>query len=80
MCLDLGVCRILIAVLFMLEFFHVQLVSVGFGTWKVCASVYLKLGHSQSVTVSTVRFADQLTELSVRCATGYVYSTMPFSL
>jgi hypothetical protein len=42
MCLDLGVCRILFAVFFMLEFFHIQLVSIGFGKWKVRASVYLK--------------------------------------
>lgn len=60
----MGACRILIAVFFMLEFFHVQLVSIGFGTWKVRASIYLTVGYSQSVTDFYGTSPDQLTELS----------------
>lgn len=37
-------CRILIAVCFMVEFFHVQLVSIGFDSWQVRTSTDLQLG------------------------------------
>lgn len=58
--------RILIAVFFMLEFFHVQLVSIGFGKWKVRSSAY-QTGPCMIADRYLERFADQLSNHCLAC-------------